>query len=304
LSKDIYSRSEGETATSVMPSLLDFGLTPLQERIFITLTGSNGLSTSQVSKITAVHRSDVYRALRKLVETGLVEVIVGNPSRYFAIEPVKAVRLLLDEKRGELVSLESKTDALTEWLENQRNKQQQQQVSSGAAEDETATFRLVKGNAVTPKVIASIQSAEREIIKVVSAPALRRHFIEFSEYESEASARGVTVRMLSEITPQNYRVAKNYSECVHLKHVANLGRSLRYLVIDGSELVLAGTVEFKDELDRSVLSTRNEVLVRGCVSYFEEMWAKALSFQERSRVISNSSNSNGQKKSSSSSDNL
>ena len=52
---------------------------------------------------------------------------------------------------------------------------------------------------------------------------------------------GVTVRMLSEITPQNFRVAKVYSDSVHLKHVANLGRSLRYLVIDNSELVLAGT---------------------------------------------------------------
>ena len=287
MSKNLYTRNDDNSIG--LPSLLDFGLTPLQEKIFVTLLGTGGLSTTEVSKITAVHRSDVYRALRKLVEVGLVEVVVGNPSRYFPIEPMKAVRLLLDEKREELISLESRTDALTEWLEDQRKNNLQQQMSP-KVEDDTATFRLVKGNAVTPKVIASIQSAEREIIKVVSAPALRRHYIEFSEYEKEASARGVTVRMLSEITPQNFRVAKSYSDSVHLKHVANLGRSLRYLVIDNSELVLAGTVEYKDELDRSILSTRNEVLVRGCISYFEEMWAKSLSFQERSRIISNSSN--------------
>lgn len=292
MSKNLYTKND-ETG-SELHSLLDFGLTPLQEKIFVTLIGSNGLSTTEISKITSVHRSDVYRALRKIVEVGLVEVVVGNPSRYFAIEPMKAIRMLLDEKREELVSLESRTDALTEWLESHRNNQQQ---VSSRVEDDTATFRLVKGNAVTPKVIASIQSAEREIIKVVSAPALRRHFIEFSEYEIEAGARGVTVRMLTEITPQNFRVAKGYSESVHLKHVANLGRSLRYLVIDNSELVLAGTVEYKDELDRSILSTRNEVLVRGCVSYFEEMWSKSLSFQERSRIISNSSSGIGQKKS-------
>src|SRR5271157_595410 len=103
MSKNMYNNKVEDGTRPEMPSLADFGLTPLQEKIFVTLTGSKGLSTTEISKVTTVHRSDVYRALRKLVEMGLVEVIVGNPSRYFAIEPTKAVRLLLDEKREELV---------------------------------------------------------------------------------------------------------------------------------------------------------------------------------------------------------
>lgn len=273
-----------------IPSLVEFGLTPLQEKIFVSLVGTGGLSTTELSKATGVHRSDVYRSLRKLLEIGLVEVNVGSPSRYYAIEPIKAIRLLLEERREELISLESKTDALTEWLEKQQR--DGHQFPTNKEDDETATFRLVKGNAVTPKVISSIQSAHTEIIKVVSAAALRRHYFEFSEYEKQATARGVTTRVLTEIQPQNYIVARSYSECVHLRHVANLDRSLRYLVIDGSELVLAGTVEYRDELDRSVLATSNKVLVRGCISYFEEMWSKSLGFEERLRIISNSINQN------------
>ena len=136
-----------------------------------------------------------------------------------------------------------------------------------------------------PRVIDSIESAKGEIIKVISAAALRRHYIEFSEYEKAATARGVTLRVLTEVQPSNYRVAKNYAECVHLNHVANLENSLRYLVIDGSELVLAGTIVSNDEPDRSVLSTKNSVLVNGCISYFEELWAKSISFVERMKVL-------------------
>lgn len=273
---------------SVTPILTEFGLTPLQARVFVLLEGSDGLSTSEISKMINVHRSDIYRALKRLTQSGLVEVSVGNPSRYYAIEPTKAVRLLLDERRNELMVLESKTDALTEWLESQRDSEH---VSSSQEDDYPSAFRLVRGSAVNPRVIDGIQSARSEIIKVVSATALRRHYIEFSEHEKQASARGITVRMLTEIQPSNFRVAKSYSECVHLRHVANLDNSLRYQVIDGSELILAGTVNSKEEPDRSVLSTKNIVLVNGCISYFEEMWSKSIAFDERIKVLQGSSGS-------------
>ena len=267
-----------------VPSLVEFGLTPLQARVFVVLLASDGLSTSEVSRLINVHRSDAYRALKKLSQLGLIETNVGNPLRYYAIDPSKAVRLILESRRDELIALESKTDALTEWLENQKLKT----ANSRTQEDpdiDLSAFRLVRGNAVIPRVIDSIESAKSEIIKVISASALRRHYIEFSEYEKAATARGVTLRVLTEIQASNYRVAKSYSESVHLNHVANLENSLRYLVIDGQELVLAGTIVSNDEPDRSVLSTKNSVLVRGCISYFEELWAKSISFAERMKIL-------------------
>jgi sugar-specific transcriptional regulator TrmB len=268
-----------------VPSLVEFGLTPLQARVFVVLLASDGLSTSEVSRLTNVHRSDAYRALKKLSQLGLIETNVGNPLRYYAIDPSKAVRLILESRRDELINLESKTDALTEWLENQKLKTASSLRAQDDPDIDPSAFRLVRGNAVIPRVIDSIESAKSEIIKVISASALRRHYIEFSEYEKAATARGVTLRVLTEVQASNYRVAKSYSECVHLNHVANLENSLRYLVIDGSELVLAGTIVSNDEPDRSVLSTKNSVLVRGCISYFEELWAKSISLVERMKIL-------------------
>jgi sugar-specific transcriptional regulator TrmB len=268
-----------------VPSLVEFGLTPLQARVFVVLLASDGLSTGEVSRLTNVHRSDSYRTLKKLSQLGLIETNVGNPLRYYAIDPSKAVRLILESRRDELINLESKTDALTEWLENQKLKTAGSSRAQDDPDIDPSAFRLVRGNAVIPRVIDSIESAKSEIIKVISPSALRRHYIEFSEYEKAATARGVTLRVLTEVQASNSRVAKSYSECVHLNHVANLENSLRYLVIDGSELVLAGTIVSNDEPDRSVLSTKNSVLVKGCISYFEELWAKSISFVERMKIL-------------------
>jgi len=277
------NRDEGQH-----PLLSDFGLTPLQARLFVLLMSSDGLSTTEISKMTRVHRSDIYRALKSLTKNGLIEIGVGNPSRYYTTEPMKAVRLLLDSKRDELMMLESKTDSLVEWLEKQRGSKREPPLE---IDDSSTAFRLIKGNAVIPRVIRSIQSARTEIIKVVSAPALRRHYIEFSECEKQAAARGVTVRVLTEIQISNFRVASSYAGCVHLRHLANLDNSLRYSVIDGSELILSGTVQTgRDEPDRSVLSTRNVVLVNGCISYFENLWSKSVGVNERLKVLSNSIN--------------
>ncbi len=270
--------------TRIIPSLAEFGLTPLQAKVFVVLVGSDGLSTTEISKKMSVHRSDTYRALKRLTQLGLVELGVGNPSRHYAIDPTRAVRLLLDSRRDEIIALESKTDVLTEWLDNQKNKSDRGSDERDYAEPDSA-FRLVRGSAVIPRVIDSIQSAKSEIIKVVSANALRRHYIDFSEYEKLATSRGLTVRVLTEVQPLNYRVAKSYSDCVHLNHVANLENSLRYLVIDGAELVLAGTIISIDEPDRTILSTRNSVLVKGCISYFEELWLKSITFSERMKVL-------------------
>ncbi|HKW05034.1 MAG TPA: helix-turn-helix domain-containing protein [Nitrososphaerales archaeon] len=263
-------------------SLLDFGLTHVQVKVFVHLMSSDGLSTSEISKMIGVHRSDIYRALKRLIELGLIEMSVGSPSRYYTAEPTKAVRLLLESKRDELMHLESKTDSLIEWLETQRDAIQSQIPKK---EEGPSAFRLVKGNAVIPRVLGGIQSARSEIIKVVSGPALRRHYLEFSDYEKEISSSGVTVRVLTEVNAGNARVAKSYAECVHLRHVAGLDSSLRYLVIDGMELLLAGTIDLKDEPDRSVLSTKNVVLVKGCMSYFEDLWRKSIKVDERLKLL-------------------
>jgi sugar-specific transcriptional regulator TrmB len=274
---DDYSKGLG--------TLVKLGLTGLQGRILSVLIGSKGLTILEISKAIGVHRSDVYRTIKSLVDLGLVEVAVENPTRYHGVEPQRAVRLLLDARRNDLAKLESETDRLTDWLEERGS----ENIASPGGEETKSDFRLVRSKSVIPKVAEYIQSAEKEIIKVVSSNALRRHYVEFSPYEQKASARGVTVRVLTEINNRDMMVAKDYGKWVHLNHVANLDNSLRYMVVDGTQLVLAGTLNSDEGLDRVILITRNLVMVKGCMSYFEELWSKSVPAKERLRVLSETS---------------
>jgi sugar-specific transcriptional regulator TrmB len=264
--------------------LQDLGLTESQVKVFVLLAESNGLSSTEISKLTRLHRSDTYRALKRLTTIGVVEVGIGSPSRYFSVEPIRAVRILLDLKRNELSELETKSDTLIEWLETRRREKSESlslgdfssSLFGGKDVDDLSDFRLVRASSVTSKIVSEINSAKEEIVKVVSALALRRHYVEFCEYERKASLRGVKVLVLTEINSSNSIVARKYSEHVSLNHVSNLENSLRYLIVDRKRLILAGTrTPSADDAERSVLCTSNRVLVNGCLSYFQSMWAKS-----------------------------
>lgn len=262
--------------------LMKLGLTRLQSKVLAASMWGGGLTIMEMARALNIHRSEVYRALKSLVKLGLVEVAVENPPRYHGVEPERAVRLLLDARRTDLMTLESETDGLVSWLRDKGEANPSPPASREAMPD----FRLIRGKAVTPRIVQYIKSARKEIVKVVSSNALRRHYVEFSEYEHEATMRGNTVRILTEIKPRDLLVAKDYSRYVHLNHVADLDNSLRYMVIDGTDLVLAGTINSGGKPDQMILVTRNLVMVKGCLSYFEELWSKSVPAHARIRVLS------------------
>ena len=269
---------------------MKFGLTGLQSKVLAVSMTEGDLTIMEIARAINVHRTEVYRALKELVRLGVVEVTLGTPPRYHGIEPEKAVRVLLDARRSNLMTLESETDALVQWLTEKAGTS----LGSPPEKEAPSDFRVIRGNAVVPRVAEYIQSAKKEIVKVVSSTALRRHYVEFSEHEHAASARGTTVRVLTEINAQDILVAKDYSRYVHLNHVANLDNSLRYMVIDGTDLVLAGTVNTGGGPDQMILVTRNMVMVKGCLSYFEELWSKSVPARARIRVLKESSESYGE----------
>lgn len=68
--------------------LSDFGLTRNQAKVYIA-TAQLGLSSvGQISKLSKVRREDVYRVLPKLEKKGLIEKLLGTPTKIRAT-PIK-----------------------------------------------------------------------------------------------------------------------------------------------------------------------------------------------------------------------
>jgi sugar-specific transcriptional regulator TrmB len=84
--------------------LSDFGLTYNQAKVYLTIAKLGVATVSEVSKVSKVRREDVYRILPKLEKTGLIERILGKPTRLRAIPVEDALALMI--KREEHIASE------------------------------------------------------------------------------------------------------------------------------------------------------------------------------------------------------
>ncbi len=88
------------------------GLSKNEAEIYETLIRENELSVGQIAVKSKVHRRNVYDALNRLLEKGLVfEIIEKRESRYQAIDP-KKLRELIQEKETLLMSIMPELETL------------------------------------------------------------------------------------------------------------------------------------------------------------------------------------------------
>ena len=94
--------------------LMKLGLSPNEARVYLG-TLKTGVSTAKIiAKTSVVGREDVYRVLPALQELGLIRKYIGAPSKYEAIPPDEALKILLYQREEENVQLKNKA---SEFLE-------------------------------------------------------------------------------------------------------------------------------------------------------------------------------------------
>ena len=96
--------------------LVEFGLTALQSRIYLTLWKLGSARAGQLSSAAGVVRPEVYRVLRELSFQGLVQRTPGTPSIYGAIAPQEGLSLLIDRQQRRLAELRRKKTSLVKIL--------------------------------------------------------------------------------------------------------------------------------------------------------------------------------------------
>ncbi|NIU39390.1 hypothetical protein GWN65_05330, partial [Candidatus Bathyarchaeota archaeon] len=75
--------------------LSDFGLTHNQAKVYIAIARLRLATVSQISKVSKVRREDVYRILPKLEKMGLVEKLLGKPTKIRATPVEEALPILI-----------------------------------------------------------------------------------------------------------------------------------------------------------------------------------------------------------------
>ena len=223
--------------------LSDFGLTRNQAKVYLAMAKLGMATVSQVSKMSKVRREDVYRIMPKLEKMGLIEKILGKPTRIRAVPVEDALSLLIrreqDFTNTRLSQLATKKDMFLKKFKAYAMK---------PIEKEGPHFALIsQREGIINKGLTMIKNAEREIDFITSREKFRQKFLtNFDEVLKEAIRKGRKVRIVIYITehedsiPSIVEMYRSSGAPFDLKYTDQ--PSGHYMIVDYKEALIATSV--------------------------------------------------------------
>ncbi|MHA2359755.1 MAG: MEDS domain-containing protein [Candidatus Thorarchaeota archaeon] len=176
-------------------TLSDFGLTPYEAKIYITIVKLGLTTASKIAKVAEIRREEVYRTLPKLENAGLVERVLGRPVKVKALPIEDALSILVNRKeeeaRREIRDLTEKREKLLETF--------QEGILDTQVNEESAHFTLISERDAVSKKIKSLIGRSRNAVDFVdSFENAFRFVLTYSDSLNDAMTRNVDVRIITE----------------------------------------------------------------------------------------------------------
>jgi len=81
--------------------LKDIGLTDTEIKIYLALLSLGATPAGRIVEQTGVYRKNLYDALNKLVEKGLVSYVIEHKKKFFQAKNPENLEKYLDEKKSQ-----------------------------------------------------------------------------------------------------------------------------------------------------------------------------------------------------------
>ena len=189
--------SEGSRLASedeVTQVLTDLGLNLSQARVYFALS-QYGISTvKNISDISQIAREHIYQVLPKLQDLGLVEKIIGAPSKFRAIPLEEGLSMLLQSRAGKTCELQKKMEIIRSCKNNN--------LEMFSQKEDNQFILIPPKKAAVNKRKREIEAAKTSIDILVSFKRLGPTANTCQEAIKNALERGVKIRMITE-KPEN-----------------------------------------------------------------------------------------------------
>ena len=119
-------------------------LTVNQAKVYLTIANLTVATANQISKSSNLPRDEVYRAIPKLQDFGLVETIIGIPTEYSGQPVSEGIRLLLNRKTEKEKEAQKEIATLSKFYSNLKPQ-------ASVPEEIGTKFSLVQGTLVYTK---------------------------------------------------------------------------------------------------------------------------------------------------------
>ncbi|MDH2900821.1 MAG: helix-turn-helix domain-containing protein [archaeon] len=271
--------------------LTNYGLTSNQAKVYLLLLcEGQAIPVREIANALNLHRVDVYRKLHELEELGLVEAYLDSPKKYSSLDPHFAISILINRMERRLSFLKKNGRQLERAL-NKYAATHHYSIPSIKDGDDTS-YKLVIGREKYYKeILRLVHKSKKEILRIISSNGVNRTFLPiyglYPEYKL-AKQRGVSIRMITEVTTSNYSNAKRLSKVLELRHLDDV--HLRFVVLDRSITMLSarfdeGSMSAKTSADNYLLF-RDIRFSESMRFFFEHLWTIASPWNDVEQRIS------------------
>jgi len=251
--------------------LSDFGLTHNQAKVYLTIAKLGVATVSQVSKVSKVRREDVYRILPNLEKIGLIEKILGKPTKLRAI-PVEDALALMIRREENIVSerVRSLTGLKDEFLKHFKA------YKVKPLSKEAAHFALIsEREGIINKELTMVKDAEKAIDVITSKDKLLHIFGGYLGQFERAFRSGAKIRVILDVSEYEDSILEIIEENKRFRDNLDIrytDQSIGHCVIRDYTEVLMATSREPTVGETPYLWTDDENLVGLLQKNFESTW--------------------------------
>ncbi len=231
--------------------LRQLGLTSNEVKVYLALLRLKSALAGQITEMAGVHRRNVYDALERLIQKGIVSYVYGRKRKYFKAEPPERLLGLLDAKKKSL------SDIMPHLLEIFR-------------EHKTSVdVRVYSGKQGLKNIFEDQLRSKTEILifgkSIRNMPELKYYF---EQHRRSRIEKKIKVRAIFEESARKTQAAK--LPMSKIKYIPDETAGLTSTNIYGNKVAIILMLETP-----TIILIENEKLHEAYVNYFEILWRGA-----------------------------
>ncbi len=263
--------------TDDLAVLSDLGLSHSQSKVYLALlklgTDSKAVSVFRLSRIA---RQDVYRILTELQRAGIVEKIISRPVRFRAVEPKKAVSILLERKTNALTDLNKKAKSFIERASAANTK-------LGSSYDKDKILLISEKRALINKCQEEIGKAAKNVDFMAPSNEFPRWVNALSDAFALAASKGARGRWLIDKPSEQelWRIQRLLSDnpSFTVKYAKRVPQ-VKFGIFDGKSTIFA-IFRDRDFAESPALWSNSTTVVELVKSYFESYWENGIELRSK-----------------------
>jgi sugar-specific transcriptional regulator TrmB len=252
-------------------ALQRLGLTEYESRIYLAVVRMGSIKASEVSLHGRVPLTKTYGVVRELERRGLLNVTPGKPEIFSVRSPVEVLMPLV-------ARLESGVKESTSLIQRLALAYESNAVVKDRHPQEAREMWIIEGRGnVLAKMNELFGGALKSINYYTSANGLIRAYRANSESLEKARERGVDVRILSALSPENAAVVREMGEIATVQTIEKTfpPQFTNFVSVDSSELLISEVKPDDLSTDRGsdlAVWNRNKLVVGLHDQLFTRLW--------------------------------